>query len=195
MKVLNKNIKVEIIKSQSELEEVYKLTYKSYYQAGLIQENKNRKVIHHPELDSMNSTFIIAAKIENRIIGTLTLSIDDRNGLPVDGSFKNETDKIRNEGLKLASCWRIAIDPEYNVSVAVLMKIIQKMVDLIYINDVETVLFSFSPRHAKIYSRMINLIPIAEGKDDNEQIREEESKVIMMRGSYESLPMKWKRAV
>lgn len=195
MKVLSNNIKIELIKNKSELEEVYKLTYKSYYQAGLIGKNKNEKVIHHPELDSNNSTFIIAAKIGNRIIGTLTLSIDDVDGLPVDGSFKTETDKIRKEGLKLASCWRIAIDPEYNASVAVLIKIIQKMVDLIFKNNIDTVVFVFSPRHAKIYSKMINLIPIAEGKDDNDQIKEEESKVIMMRGSYDSLPMKWKKAI
>lgn len=190
---MGQGIEVSLASNPSDMEKVYRLTYKAFLKANLIAERADEKVVHHPNLDALDETYVIVAKSGDDVIGTITVTLDSEAGLHTDcPSFKTKTDEIRKESRKLASSWRIAIDPEHNATIAVLNMLLNKVAYIVHDEKIETILYTFSPTHARIYERMLNLEAVAHGEDDNPDIHNDQKHVVMMRGYTEKLPEKFK---
>jgi hypothetical protein len=58
-------------------------------------------MIHHPGQDVVPQTHIFVAEEDNRMIGTISLSIDNQFGLMVDSGFKPIIDQYRISTVQL----------------------------------------------------------------------------------------------
>jgi hypothetical protein len=106
--------------------------------------------------------------------------------------FREETDAIRKEckekKLNLSACWRIVTRPQNRGTMEMLLKIIDITVKDSFL-DAEVCLFTFHPKHSKIYQRILDLSTIAGPKDDTSV---NGSPAVLMRADFEQLINKWK---
>lgn len=180
------------VTKEEELVEIYALTYESYLRAGLIEVKEDTRVIHHPHFDRWDQTYIITAKKEGKTIGTISITLDSKRGLPVDNAcFHQNVEQLREMSNKLAHTWRNAIHPDYSNNFQLLFTLIQKATDIVYEKEVNHILFTFAPKHARIYEKLLHLKPLAKGEDDNVEILPEQKEVVLMGVAYEDLPEKW----
>lgn len=102
---------VKIAESKSELEEAYRLVYKSYLEKGLTPPNSNqmRYSIH----SFLPETACVIVRCNQQIVGTATLISDNCLGLPTDHEFKKENDYYRRRREKIVEVNSMAIDPLY----------------------------------------------------------------------------------
>jgi hypothetical protein len=123
---------------------------------------------------------------------TCSYTIDNPNGLHVDHMFLEETNLIRKEcaekGWKLGSSWRIATRPETR-SIETLLKLIN-VCFIDGVNKLDVCLFTFHPKHAKIYARILDLYTIAGPKDDTSV---NGSPAVLMRGDVPRMNERWQK--
>lgn len=182
---------VRQINSGHELDMVRTLTHESWVASGLILPQPNGKIIHHPHLDNSPDTTVLVAIENELIVGTNSLTVDGPSGLHVDHGFKEETNCIRTEGLRLASSWRIASSPTALSRSAVFKTLIRATVDLIRDKEIETCLFVFPPEFEAFYRRVINAKTICTKK-----ITYNDGLIVpcvMMRCDYQELPDYFKK--
>ena len=154
---------ISILKDFKRLKEVHELAYSSYFKNE--ENNKPADINLFPILDTSKNTKTIVVEIEDKIIGTNSLTIDGEFGLPSDKYFKEETDAIRkNTSGNVGNSWKIATSQDYKSNVMLLFDIIQKTSELAVEMKIDTCLYIFPKKHENIYKKMINAEKIAEKK-------------------------------
>jgi len=79
--------------------EAWCLVYKQYLASSLIQPNEV-SVFTFPQYFSNNTAVVLGQKM-NKTVSTISSVLDSNRGLPLDGYFKQDLDKLRSEGRKL----------------------------------------------------------------------------------------------
>lgn len=176
---------------QDEMDEVYRIVHDSYLERGYIEEQPDGKLIHYPHLDGIPETIVLAAVEDGRIVGTNSITMDGPCGLHVDADFKEECDRIRAEGRKLASSWRIATRSSCRSERKTVMRLIQETVDQALDHGIETMLFTFNPRHEKIYRKLLNLTTIA--RSDGSIGSLSHAPAVLMRVDEADIPARWRK--
>lgn len=152
---------VRPIRGDDELDSVYRITHDAYVERGYCQAQPDGRLIHYPHLDRLPETTIFIALQNDEIVGTTSMTIDSPAGLHIDSDFKTECDAVRREGKKLAAGWRIATRSSCRSERAVVMALIQETVTKLVEMNVQTSLYTFNPRHERIYQRLLNMRTIA----------------------------------
>jgi hypothetical protein len=153
-------MEIEIVQSQKDLEEVYKLTHDVYVLNNYISPNPDGMLAHYPHLDNIPESIVIVAKVDGKIVGTNTFTIDGPNGLHIESEFPDVVKRLRKTPLKLSSTWRIITDPEYQDTKRVIKSVIRKTFE-VGMNEADLVLATFNPKHERFYQRLLNFITIA----------------------------------
>ncbi len=179
---------VRAIRGTGELDLVYRLTHDSYVERGYVKPLCDGRLVHYPHLDRIPETTILVAEVNEAIVGTVSLTLDSDAGLHVDDDFKAECDRIRGEGRRLAASWRIATRKECRNQLKVVMELIRQIVHEFVIQEIETCVFTFNPRHERIYKRLLNMETVA--------VREstkglENAPAVFMRFDMARCPEKW----
>lgn len=182
-------IRVRSVRTSLEMDEVYRIVHDAYLERGYIEEQPYGKLIHYPHLDGIPETTVLVAIENSEIVGTNSVTFDGLYGMHVDEDFKEECDQIRLEKRVLAASWRIATRKSCRNVRKVVMELIQKTVDHAIINGIETVLFSFNPRHERIYKKLLNMTTIA--RDDKSVAGLSNAPAVLMRADTEKLPDRW----
>ncbi len=104
-----KNLVFKIADSREELEQSFRLVYKSYLALGYIKPNHTemRATAHHV----LPSTSTLIAKDGERVVGTLTLVRDSDLDLPLETTF--DVRGLRSKARRLAEITSLVIDPDY----------------------------------------------------------------------------------
>ncbi|MHB9102497.1 MAG: N-acyl amino acid synthase FeeM domain-containing protein [Sulfuricella sp.] len=106
----------------------------------------------------------LAAYLEDKVAGTMSLGIDSPQGLVVDQLYKQEADQLRAEGRKLCDITRLAVDHDIK-SKSVLAALFH--MSFIYghnIHHATDFLIEVNPRHVLFYQRMMGFEPFGEEK-------------------------------
>ena len=151
--------------SAKDMEAVYRLTHDAYVAEGYIKPHPDGWLIHYPELDDIPETTVLVAsegKRGRRVVGTVSWTRDGKRGLHVDHDFKAEVDAVRAEGLRLGAAWRIVTTEDCRSKIAVIMALVRAVVHDMISSGMEVALFSFNPKHAGAYARLLNMDVIAE---------------------------------
>lgn len=157
-----KNFKIEILNDFSKLKEIHELTYGKFFN---IEKKYDPNLF--PGFDVSKNTKTIIVEDNNKVIGTNSITIDGKLGLPSDKYFKKETDIIRNKtDGKVGNSWKIAISEKYRKNISILFDIIQKTVELAVEMDIQTCLYIFPKKHENVYKKFIKAETIAEKKCD-----------------------------
>ncbi|WP_196159102.1 GNAT family N-acetyltransferase [Reinekea sp. G2M2-21] len=174
--------------NETDMESVYRLTHDSFVQAGLSKIQKTRQLVHFPELDGITETKVIVAEVDNKIVGTNSITFDSSAGVHTDKFFPEETKLIRQEGRRLASSWRIAVEPEFRNQLKVLRALLKGTIEEALKADIETCLFTFYEKHERIYQKLINAKSLCRKTYSNEFYSDKTQ--VLMRVDKESFP-KW----
>lgn len=145
-------------RSPTDLDAVHRITHDSLVDAGSLIPLPGGRLISYPKIDRLPQTTVLVATIGAAVVGTNTLMSDGPAGLHTDVHFRRETDRIRGEGRRLISSFRIATDPKHPATqgIALILDLI-RWTYFIGINKYrfETCLFTFNPKHEPIYKRLI----------------------------------------
>jgi hypothetical protein len=180
-------IEVRRIEGEAELDAVYRLTHDCFVERGYCPPQPGARLIHHPHLDRIPETTILVAVVDGEIVGTNSWTLDGPAGLHVDKDFKRETDAIRAEGRVLASSWRIATRSGYRHDRHVVIGLIRETIRQFADVGGQTSVFTFNPRHERIYERLLNMTTVARRPDCCDFA----SPLVFMRMDMEKVPAYW----
>ncbi|GIU69069.1 MAG: hypothetical protein KatS3mg002_0305 [Candidatus Woesearchaeota archaeon] len=179
--------------NQEELKEVYHLTYKEYLREGYIQPNPEEMISLYPHLDNILETTTIGIYDKQKLIGTISWTLDGPFKLHTDIDFPEETQKVRDEGRRLAASWRIVTDYEYRKNMTVVFNLILAVVEEMLIGNIETALFTFNPKHEKVYRQILNMDTVAKKLDSIKGMNN--APAVLMRLDIEKLSNKWVKEI
>jgi hypothetical protein len=182
-------VEVRPIHNSRELDEVYRLTHDAFLERGYCERQPDGRLVHYPELDVSVDTTILIALVHGEIVGTISLTLDGPAGLHADHDFKPECDRIRAEGRAFAACWRLATRDRYRSENIVVMALIRAAVRLVCDAGVETAVFTFNPRHERIYQRILNMRTVARSAGSDGLCN---APAVFMRLETAQIPQRWK---
>jgi hypothetical protein len=188
---MNDMISVRKISTLHDLRKVYKLAHDVYCLSGIANPSADGLMIHHPGQDVVPQTHIFVAEEDNRMIGTISLSIDNQFGLMVDSGFKPIIDQYRSQYRAVGSIWRFAVLPQYQSNLNVMRKLIGITSLCLIWYKVDVSFITLSPDHVSFYKRVMMLDVVAEGTDPNPLIKPDCASVVLMKLHTEKLPKKW----
>lgn len=172
---------------------VWKLAYDTYRAKDYCDSDKRGTLRHYRCLDCMEETKVFCLGREGVLEGTISVTVDGPRGLHTDFAFPLETTNVREEckanGWKLASCWRIATLPENRGQAGVLMALIGRTIEYGIEIGIQEALFTFNPRHEKIYKHLVGLWKIAGPRSD----KSVHAPAVLMRGNWKRIKEYWDR--
>ncbi len=92
--------------SESDKKEALNLLYKEYLNQGYIHEGEP------PIGKEFYVCNVIVAKIQGKVVGTISIIEDSKFGLPMDKIYKEEIDVLRGNSKKIAEVGRLAIEKD-----------------------------------------------------------------------------------
>ncbi|MCW8131588.1 MAG: hypothetical protein KIS92_14670 [Planctomycetota bacterium] len=155
------SLRVREARSEADMDAVYRITHDAYVVKGYCTPQPDGRLVHYPHLDGIPETTVYVAELDGEIVGTNAVTLDGPNGLHVDHDFKDECDAIRAEGRRLAASWRIATRENLRSDTRVVMALIQETIRFWVMNDLDTCVCTFNPRHERIYKRLLNMVTVA----------------------------------
>lgn len=108
------NIVLKIASTKLELEQAYKLLHDSYVGQGLMDTHVSR--MRFNIWLALPYTSVIIAKINDEVVGTVSLIMDSPVSLPADKIYKQENDLFRKNGNRLVEASAFAVNPKYRNS-------------------------------------------------------------------------------
>ncbi|MFH1024437.1 MAG: hypothetical protein V1809_13740 [Planctomycetota bacterium] len=179
------DVVVRPIENDDELDEVYRITHDAYVERGYCAPQPDGRLIHYPRHDGIPETIVLVAERNGRIVGTNSLTLDGSKGLPVDEDFGRDCKRIRATGRRLAASWRIATRKDCREERNIVMGLIRETLRLCLLKGVETCLFTFNPRHERIYQKLLNMKTVARSEGTAGL---ENAPAVLMRCDFENLP-------
>ena len=93
-------------------QQAYELMHQLYVESGVINPQPSKMWLSI--FDGLEDTATIIFKDNDEVIATGTLIFDSPFGLPLESSFKAETDKIRTQSIKLVECISLGINKRFH---------------------------------------------------------------------------------
>ncbi len=185
------------VETIDDLTAVWRLTHDGFARAGLIKPQSARVLVHYPHLDTRHGklypeTVVHTLEQDDKLVGTVSVTLDGPAGLHTDGIFADETNAIRREcaprGLCLASSWRIVTEVMSNEVRAILTLLEAGYQDCLE-RGIDVVLATFHPRHVSFYRRVWGFTKVAGPRPENVVGG---SPAVLMRADLGS-ELKWKK--
>ena len=143
------------------MDAVYRLTHDCFLERGYCRPRPDGRLIHYPELDCIPETTVLIAVIDGEVVGTTSFTLDGPSGLNVDHDFQLACEEIRAERRSLAASWRLATKNSFRSQNDVVMALIKATTGMLLDSGTQTCLFTFNPRHERIYQRLLNMRTVA----------------------------------
>jgi len=141
----NQRFNIRLVNSEGRREAASLLINKKYAWRGYSTESP---------LNKEPNRITLVAETDGKIVGTMTLCLDNEIKLPADENFYNELDKLRAQGCRLSEPAKLAIDDN------VPKRIFASLIHIAYIYAYN--IFGFTdwvievnPRHAMFYKKML----------------------------------------
>lgn len=174
-----------------ELEAVYRLTHDCYVTSEYASTQPNGLLLHYPEYDVVPETTVLVAIHQGEIVGSISCTISDTQGLTIGHDFPEECLQMEKEGRVLCAIWRLVVKSSHRNSRQVLLGLISEVTRRLLESPMTTFLFVVNPKHARIYERLLNMRTVAT-KDGAEGLNN--APAVLLRGDRETLPAQWRLA-
>jgi len=103
-------VDARIAAERKELTAAFELVYRSYRAKGYVRAHPSR-MVYRPTFALPTSRTIVAVGASGKVVGTLTLVGDSREGLEIEAAFEAEAAQLRQRGRRLAEVTALAIEP------------------------------------------------------------------------------------
>jgi hypothetical protein len=151
----------ELARTPGDRTGAFQLVYRSYLRAGLGDEKPYGMRVTPFQLEPASQIFV--GKIRGEVVSTVTLVPDGPLGLPMDSMFHDEVNALRKAGRKVAEVSCLA-DRRSNPSrfLDTFCQLNRMMAQHARYHDIECLLISVHPRHARFYRRYFGFKPISD---------------------------------
>lgn len=183
----------EIENTKENLKDIWKLTYDIYSEQGYCKSNSNKTLRHYPHLDLIPETHVFVAEEDGILHGTITLTMDNKNGLPINNQFQ-EINNYRYfcslENKNLATVWRMVTRKKFRNKCETVINLMNRTVKDGIRLGIDYLIIELNPKHEKHYKRMLGLETISqEIKDDSLN----NAPAILMAGEIGSMEKHWNK--
>jgi hypothetical protein len=156
-------IQLKLASDSAELEGAFRLIYRAYHRAGLIDSRSDGLRVTRHQLEETTEIFV--AIKDDEVISTLSLIGDGREGLPIDKVFGPEIEALRKE-FQIAEVSCLADRRESVVrSLPLLLRLQRLMFQSADLRGIECVVIAVHPRHARYYQRLLGFKQIGEQRE------------------------------
>jgi hypothetical protein len=176
------------INGVAEMKSVYELTHESYVAENYSEHQPNGLLLHYPEFDVIPETTVLIARQNNKIIGTLSLTIPGPFGFTIDRDFKKEIALLQQEGRVVVVMWRLAVKKEYRSSRSIVIGLFTEAARVALNAGANSLLIEVNPKHERVYKRMLNMTTVSR-VDGAEGLQHAPG--ILLRGDLENFPKEW----
>lgn len=143
-------IELSVAKSYRERQQAEELVYDQYSARGYSVAEPGSQP--RPARADARRESVIIARVDGRVIGTMTVGIDSPNGLLVDEAYREAVDPLRAQGLRLGEVVRFALDKQVD-SRCVLASLFNAAHGIMEANRLHHVFIEVNPRHVAFYRR------------------------------------------
>lgn len=156
---------IKIANTLEEREAVFRLGYQIYLEKGYIDENPQKWLVR--DFDANPETVILIVKDkEEKVVGSLTLVFDGSLRLPVEKTYGEEIECLRNQKEKIVEVTRLIIDPEFRNSKEILVLLINYLYVYSYhIKKYSCFAVEVNPRHVAYYQGLMHFKKIGDLKE------------------------------
>lgn len=176
------------VQTQDQLNGVYRITHDQYVAEGCSTPQQDGMLRHYRIYDRIPETVIFIAQKDNKLVGTLSVTISNMTGFPCDEDFRDEVAKIKETarimGRKIANCWRLVTDRSTNLEVVFLL--INAAVEECAKQHVHEILFVVNPKHVSVYQKLLGMRIVAES-----QVETVRAPGILLHADGRHLASKW----
>jgi hypothetical protein len=137
-------------------EAAFRVVHDAYVQRGLMRQRESGMEISPYHLLPVTEVFL--AQRQGQVFSTTSLVVDDMNGLPMDVTFQQEIESLREQGLLLAEVVSHASRQEYCQDFRrfeVFVNLMALMAQSARENDVDRLVIVVPPRHVRFYRRFL----------------------------------------
>ncbi len=157
MALKSRDYTISVLKDFSRLDEVYRLTHDTFVMSGEILPQDNGMIATCPHLDKHPNSIILIAEQKDKIIGTITATIDSEIGLNIENWFEKEVNEYRKIlSYNLGSSWRLATDPSFRGSRRLVINLIGRAFNLLIEYGCDICLCALMSKHIKTYQRLMD---------------------------------------
>lgn len=156
---LPEGLRFEVAQSRSDLEAAYRLLHDVYVEAGFIEPQPSgmRLLLQH----ALPTTSTLVAKLDGRVVATVSLVRDNPLGLPMEKVF--DLSRLRSNGERLVEISSLAIHPAFRRQFGgvLLMPLFNYLFR--YSRDffgVDRLMLSIYPRHQDFYAALFDAEPV-----------------------------------
>lgn len=156
----------ELARSQEELESAFKLLHDAYVEQGFIEAQTSgmRLIVQH----ALPTTSILVAKVEGRVIGTISVMRDTPLGLPMEKAFNISDLKLQGRRVAELSC--LAIHPSYRRKMGADVFFPLTLFAAIYAKKyfgTDYLVFNLYPHHADFYNAIFGSTHLLNNKKES----------------------------
>ena len=143
----------KLAENRCELAGAFRLTYRKYITAGLIEPNAHQLRVTPFHL--LRSTHVFIATHKGQLTCTLTLVGDGARGLPMECVYHDEVNQKRAEGFSVAEVSCLAFEPRISKRVfrTAFLQLSRLMYQFARHGGVDGLLIAIHPRHVPLYQR------------------------------------------
>lgn len=141
--------------NKEDLEEAVDLIVREYQKKGYLnlQEYPDSKEKILASLESeFSRTFIV--KHKDKIVGTVSVVFDSERGLPIDEIYKEEMNKLRVSGVKIAEIIKLATDSEYRKNNTVIQSLFTTIFKYGLSEKADYYCITINPKQAAVYKNI-----------------------------------------
>ncbi len=159
------NYRISLLTDFSRLREIYALNHDALIEVGDIAPTDNGMLIINSRLDQRPETSILIAEQDGEIIGTISFTLDGKEGMHLERWFKPEVEQIRKslQG-KLGAAWRFAIGRNYRNNRQLVLDLVRAAFAAGREQACSQCLIVSTYRHIRFYQTFMEAEVIAERK-------------------------------
>ena len=154
---------VRVARTREELEGAFKVLYRTYLHAELVEPNEHGMRVTPYHLLPTTTTFI--NEVGREIVATVSLCEDSSIGLPIESLFPDKIRELRQGGGRIAEVCSLADrrrDPERGLDA--MISLTKMAIQLAMHRKVDYLLCVAHPRHGRFYKRATGMVAIGDVK-------------------------------
>jgi len=182
--------KIAPLTNSRELFEVYALAHDYYVNKGYANPQADGILVQHPEFDLIPETRIFLAYFQEELVGTISITLDGKKGLPLKKTYPNTYAVIQTGGRHMAESWRLIVKTSCPQPERVAEALLNKAAEQLLADHVQTCFLStVPPEHIAVCRESLNTVLLV----GNSLPRGTSgSSCALLRWDVENLPKHWR---
>ncbi len=147
-------ITITAANTPGQMRAVHRLTYEAYLAKGLCRADPSERLQHYSHLDYIAETTVLTAMVGDKLVGTVSITLDGPAGLHVDEDFPDNMRWLRRRQTRLAAAWRIVTDPAYRGDRRLITRLMRAGFEEAIAHKADWLVCSFHPRRQKVHGKL-----------------------------------------